>query len=93
MALPILQDNIPGYDWLKSFMGRYNLSFKLPSTLEKTRKAASSNPDLIYGFYDLIENRAKEIGIEDRPECIWNVDETNLCIEAQNAKVSYSIAS
>ena len=74
-------------------MARYNLSYKLPSTLEKTRKAASSNPDLIYGFYDLIENTAREIGIEGRPECVWNVDETNLCIEAQNTKVSYSIAS
>ena len=74
-------------------MKRYRLSYKLPSTLEKSRKYASSTPDIIYGFYDMLEKRMQELGILDRPECLWNVDETNLCIEAQQTRVKYSIAS
>ena len=34
----------PGEDWLYSFMKRYGLSLKKPSSLKKTRKLTSSNP-------------------------------------------------
>ena len=88
IPLPTLEDDMPGYDWLSSFMKRYRLSYKLPSNLEKSRKAASADPNIIYGFYDLLESTVAQLGILERPECLWNVDETNLYIEAQNSKVS-----
>ena len=72
---------------MSSFMRRWNLSNKLPSTLEKARKLAASDPMIIYGFYDILESRLKELNIENRPGCIWNVDKTNLFIEAQREKV------
>ena len=68
-------------------MDRYNLSVKKPSTLEKARKAAASDPFIIYEYYDLLDQTAKRLQIEDRPECWWNVDETNLFIDAQRTKV------
>ena len=41
------KNNRPGADWLKAFMNRCQLSCKLPSTLEKARKVATTNPDII----------------------------------------------
>ena len=68
---------------MNGFMKRWKLSLKLPSPLEKARKIASSDPEIIYGFYKLVEEQISKLGIQDRPECIWNVDETSLFIDAQ----------
>lgn len=84
----MFQDNRPGPDWMTAFMRRWNFSNKLPSTLEKTRKIAASDPEIIYRFYDILEERLNTLGIQDRPECIWNVDETNLHIDVQKEKVA-----
>jgi len=46
--------------------------------MEKTRKLAAANLQIIYGYFDLLEKRINELNIQNRPECIWNVDETNL---------------
>ena len=67
-------------------MDRYNLSVEKHSTLEKARKAAASDPFIIYQYYDLLEQAAQSLQIEDRPECWWNVNETNLYIDAQRTK-------
>ena len=83
----IFQEAKPGEDWLKAFMERWNLSVKLPSTLEKARKIATSDPNIIYGFYDLVQQQYDILGISNRPECIWNVDETNLYIDPQKSRV------
>jgi len=32
----------------------------------------------------------EELGIKDRPACLWNVDETNLYIDPQREKVRFS---
>ena len=53
------QDDLPGDEWLMGFLARWNLSVKLPSTMEKARKVAASDPEIIYGFYDLLENQYK----------------------------------
>ena len=42
----------------------------MPSTLEKSRKLAAKNPNIIYGFFDLLEQEIKRPKIENRPECI-----------------------
>lgn len=63
------------------------MSLKQPSALEKTRKAAASDPNIIYGFYDLLEDTINKLNIMDRPDCIFNVDETSLCTEPLRTKV------
>ena len=80
-------NNAPGKDWMTAFMRRHNLSVKCPSTLEKARKTAASDPNIIYGYYDSIESEMKRLKIKDRPECIWNIDETSLFIDPRNIKV------
>lgn len=68
-------------------MDRWNLSTKLPSTLEKSRKIATTDPYIIYGFYDLLEQECTRLNILDRGECIWNVDETNLYLDPKQTRV------
>ena len=68
-------------------MKRRQLSLKQPSALEKARKIAASDPDTIYGFYDALEMVINDLNINDRPECVWNIDESNLFLEAQRSKV------
>ena len=81
------KDDRPGEDWLANFLKRNNLSTKKPASLEKARKSAASDPEVIYSMYDLLEQEIKRLGLEDRPECIWNADETNLGIDPVQTKV------
>ena len=68
-------------------MKKYDLSRKKPSALEKTRKLAEQNPNTIYGYFDLIQEEASRLNILQRPECFWNLDETNLCLDPSRTKV------
>ena len=68
-------------------MTRYDLSSKKPSTLEKARKSAAANPEVIYNYFELLESEARRLEITDRPCCFWNLDETNLCHEPSRTKV------
>lgn len=68
-------------------MNRWGLSSKIPSSLEKTRKSAASDPNVIYGYFDTVESLLVRLKITQRPECLWNIDETNLHLDPQKTKV------
>ena len=85
--MSLFQDDRPGEDWVHSFMGRWGLSSKMPSTLEKTRLLAARDPNIIYGYFDTVESEMSKLQIMDRPECLWNIDETNLYIDPQRTRV------
>ena len=74
------KDGLPGYDWTVGFMKRHNLSLKRGGLMQLARKNVTSDPFVIYGFYALLDAEIKRLGIEDRPECIWNCDETGFPI-------------
>ena len=69
-------DRIPGDEWMIRFATSHNLSLKRPSSLEKCRKIAASNPYLIYEFYDLLERVYTDLKLENSPGRIFNVDES-----------------
>ncbi len=81
------EHRIPGKDWMKGFMRTHNLSLQKPGALEKTRKTAESNPFLIYPFYDILEREVAALGLENRSECIWNLDESPFWIDPNGGKV------
>jgi hypothetical protein len=68
-------------------MERNRLSLKCPSALEKTRRTAASDPEIIYSYYDMLEDAQLKFKIQDRPECIWNIDETSLFLDPRKTKV------
>src|SRR5258705_9168362 len=81
------KDDCPGDDWLRSFMERHKLSSKKPSQLEKARKTATSDPFIIYGFYNLVEKCMNELKILHKHAYILNLDETGMSIDPVNTKV------
>ncbi len=80
-------NNRPGKDWIIGFMKKYGLSAKCPSALEKSRKSAASDPNIIYGYYNMLTTEMKRLSIINRPECVWNVDETSLFTDPRLVKV------
>ena len=79
--------DIPGTDWLLAFMSRHRLSVKLPSTLEKVRMTATSDPFIIYEFYDILEAEISILEIANKPSAIWNLDETGFSTAAVQTKI------
>ena len=77
----------PGPDWVKLFMNRNNLSLKEATKLCVTRYNATKNPFIVYHFYDILEEAIKDLGIENRPELLWNCDESRLLHEPKKCKV------
>lgn len=80
-------NNMPGEDWCTAFLRRYRLSSKLPSTLEKSRKSAATDPEIIYGYFDILDTEMQGLQLHGRPECIWNIDETCLFIDPSKTRV------
>ena len=49
------KDNRPGLAWMKNFMKHNKLSHKKTEMISSARKANTSNPFIIYDFYNLID--------------------------------------
>ena len=78
---------MPGDDWCTVFLRRYRLSCKLLSTLEKSRKSAASDPEIIYEYFDILDAEIKRLQLLNQPECICNIDETRLSIDPLKTKI------
>ena len=78
-------NNRPGKNWVRNFMRRNKLSTKKANIINSARKPSTSNPFLIYDFYDVIEEiiTTKKLG----PSQIWNADETGFPMDPQKLKV------
>lgn len=79
--------NRPGHDWYKGFCKRQKMSLKKMEPLEKARKINTSDPFLIYNFYDLVEQNIKDLSLEDKPNHIYNLDETSFCSDPSRIKL------
>ena len=66
----------PGVDWLSSFMGRHKLKLKKGGQMQIARKNVTSDPFVIYEFYELLKNEVECLGIQNKPESIFNCDES-----------------
>jgi len=77
----------PGPDWLSTFLLKNNLSLKEATKLCVSRYNATKNPFLVYHFYDILEETMESLGIKDRPDLIWNCDESGLPHEPQKCRV------
>ncbi|XP_046685094.1 uncharacterized protein LOC124370837 [Homalodisca vitripennis] len=80
------KDNRPGHDWYIGFCKRHKLSLKKMEPLEKARKINTSDPFLIYEFYDLLEKKIEELDIANKPSHVYNLDETSFCSDPSRVK-------
>ena len=70
MEVPKFRNNIPGEDWMTSFMKRHNLTKRVADNLKAAR--AEVNRQIINDFFD---RAGKWLNLP--PERIYNHDETN----------------
>ncbi|XP_046684451.1 MFS-type transporter clz9-like [Homalodisca vitripennis] len=77
------KDNLPGKDFVYSFLQRYKaqLSFRMCQNIKRSRAAVT--PELINEYFDNLE-----VELKDVPKShIVNYDETNLCDDPGRTKV------
>ena len=77
----------PGPDWLKDFIGRNKLSLKEATKLSVCRYNATKNPFIIYNYFDIVEETINKLGLADRPDLIWNCDESGMPSEPRKCRV------
>lgn len=75
ISVPFKNGN-PGSAWFTAFKNRHNLSVKKPQAVEYARKKAV-NPFIIYPYFDLLQEKLKDLNLLDKPAAIWNLDETS----------------
>lgn len=80
------RNNKPGTDWLILFKKRHKLSVKKPQNLEFCRKK-STDPFVINKYFDLLEATLTSLDLLDKPESVYNLDETSLCSDPLKVKV------
>lgn len=80
------KNGVPGEDWFLNFKRRHNLSLKTPQSVEFARKK-NVDPFLIYDYFDLLEKTIKELGLEDKPSQVWNLDESSFCSDPSKTKI------
>ena len=68
-----------------------NLSLKHAAKLSKARRNATKNPFIIKHWYDLLEKTISNLQLENRPDLIWNVDESGLPSEPRKCHVGLQI--
>ncbi|XP_057305999.1 uncharacterized protein LOC130644419 [Hydractinia symbiolongicarpus] len=76
----------PGLVWIKSFMKRNGLSHKKAEMISTARKANTSNPFIIFDFYDQLEQIFEKYPNLDAQR-IWNWDESSFPTDPSKGKV------
>jgi hypothetical protein len=72
IIVPQFNNNVPGVEWVVSFMKRHNFTHRLVSNIKRKRAEVSAS-DIIKYFRNL-ERELENVP----PENIWNYDESNL---------------
>lgn len=80
------KNGVPGADWFISFRRRNNLSIKVPQNIEYARKKAT-DPFIIYEYFDKLKALLDELDLHDKPDQVWNLDETSMSIDPSKTKV------
>lgn len=80
------KEGVPGHDWFINFATRNNLSLKKPQAVEYSRKKAA-DPFLLAEYFDILENTINALGLQNKPERMWNIDETSYSNDPKKTKV------
>ena len=66
-------------NWLYGFLQRWKdrLSSLNPRSLETTR-AKAATPEVVNKYYKELDSTLEKYGLKDKPQCIYNLDETGL---------------
>ena len=78
-----------GYDWWRGFMERHKkeLSVRKPQQLQMIRAKAGSPEVLHHWFNVVLGPTLRELGLLNKPECIYNADETFVCLSGGSSTI------
>lgn len=79
-------EELAGWDWWTSFKERYGLVMRLPENLSVNR-SASVTKEAIDEFYDVLGATLEKHDLEDRPNRIWNLDESGFSYVNKPGKI------
>ena len=57
----IFENNRPGRDWVRNFLKRNSLTLKNGGQMQIARKSVTSDPFVIYGYYDMLEEELERL--------------------------------
>jgi hypothetical protein len=77
---------IAGKDWFTAFSKRNNLSLRRSEGLSRAR-AAGATKLVVQKFYDSLEELMDSLSLNDRPETIYNMDETGMPLNNRPPRV------
>ena len=80
-------NNRPGNDWWLAFKKRHSLSIRKPEIMESSRSRQAGDPFIIMDFYNKVEITLKELNLLDKPQNIWNTDESAFPHDPKSTKV------
>lgn len=82
VKIKFFKNNVPGYEWTKSFLSRHNnLSVRMSSNIKRVRAEIGIND--INSYMDNLSATIRDVP----PSRLWNYDETNLSDDPGYKKV------
>lgn len=82
------KDQRPGRKWFERFMRDHpELTVRKSEQFPEARAKATSDPAILRGWFALLEKEMVKANIMDKPENIYNVDETGLITDPAAGKV------
>ncbi|KAJ8881388.1 hypothetical protein PR048_017869 [Dryococelus australis] len=76
--------------WWKDFKNRYGLCLRVPENIV-SYLSSMVNRTILNDFYDKLKHLLVKLGIENRPDLIWNCDETGLSYLVKHSKIVTAI--
>ena len=80
------KDNLPGYDWTHSFLKRHKLSLKKGDQMQLARNNVTSDPFVIYEFYETLAKEVQRLAIAHKPEAFCHCDESGFPVDPSKCK-------
>lgn len=80
-------NNMPSDKWLANFMCNHHLSLHKPSPLERARRNTQSDPFIVYGFFDILDELFLRLNLHNAPSRIYNLDETAFFLDPKGGRV------
>ena len=82
------QATLPTQDWLAGFTKRHpTLTTRLPEQLKAVRAKSSANATVLEKWFELVRETLEENNLINRPDRVFNVDETGLPLDPKRMKV------
>lgn len=84
------EEEAAGEWWWKDFRNRHGLCLRVPENIASYR-SSMANRTILNDFYDKLKALLVTLGIENRPDLIWNCDETGLSYVVKPSKIVTAI--